>query len=279
MASRLEKNKKYQKQINKEKNKVISKKIIKVLLFLVIIILIFVFYIYFIGIRFINTKEYVIESNLIPESFHGFKIVHFSDLLYGNCIDKDNLNDINEEIELLNPDIVIFTGDIVGDDYKLQEEEINILIDFFKNIPCRIGKYAVKGERDNSTFDLIMNEGNFIVLENEVISIYNGTIEKIDLVGLNINSYQEVSTSNDFSIGLIHNYDLYDKYNINTNITLAGHNLGGEIRFFDKPLLGNSIYNNDRYDNVYISSGLGSPNHVRLMNHPSINVYRLYSKV
>ena len=57
--------------------------------------------------------------------------------------------------------------------------------------------------------------------------------------------------------------------------------LGGEIRLFNTPLLSNNNYMNNYYEEdnskIYISNGLGSIHHMRFMNHPSINVYRLIS--
>ena len=81
---------------------------------------------------------------------------------------------------------------------------------------------------------------------------------------------------------IINNYDDYNKYNLSSNIVLAGHNLGGEVRLFNLPLLGLDKHLNNYYEEnnskVYISNGLGSIHHLRLMNIPSMNVYRLYNK-
>lgn len=279
MTTREQKNKKVVSELKKEKALNISKKIFHLVSFISIILLLFFAYIYFIGVKFILTHEYVINDNKIPQSFEGVKILHFSDLLYGSTIHKQDLEKLQKEISLINPQIVIFTGNIVNPNYNLQEDEINYLQKFFKNLPYAIGKYAVMGEYDSSTANLILENSDFTILNNEIIPVYYHTKDFINIVGLN-NPTNELNIDNQlYTITLINNYDQYHQFNISSDLILAGHNLGGEIRLFNNPLLGNNKYNNAYYEEdnqtIYISNGLGSIHHLRFMNHPSINIYRL----
>ena len=281
MISRTQKNKDLNKEINYEKTINISKKIIKSILLIIIIFSLFFLYAYFIGISGIKTKEYVIKD-YIPNSFNGVKILHFSDILYGKTINNNDLTSLLTEIEKINPDITFFTGNIVNIDYSLNENDIKNIHDFMKNIPYKIGKFAIKGNLDTNNFDLIMDDTDFTILDNEVIDIYNGTKESINICGININNDGNINLDNDtFTINLINNYDVYSRYNIKSNIILAGNNLGGEIKLFGNPILTDNKYNKDYYEEnntkIFISNGLGSPHHMRFMNHPSINVYRLIS--
>ena len=282
MMTREEKNKGIVLEIKREEAIKTSKKILKVFGSILLLFSLFFLYMYFIGTKGLQTNEYVIQSDEIPESFHGVKILHFSDLLYGKTISKKELDKLLEEIKKVNPNITIFTGNVVDSEYELQENDIKEINAFLKNIPYTIGKYAVKGNLDNTSFDLIFEDTNFIILNNEILDIYHNTNEKINLVGININEKTTINSSDSYTIALIHNYDLYHEYNINANVVFAGHNLGGEIRFFNIPILGENKYNNRYYEEnnstIYISSGLGSISHLRLFNKPSINVYRLYSK-
>ena len=75
--------------------------------------------------------------------------------------------------------------------------------------------------------------------------------------------------------------------NVNYNLILAGHSLGGRIKI---PFIGGIIndkganqYNKDYYklknSDLYISSGIGSNIYpYRFLNSPSINLYRLRDK-
>ena len=283
MITRQEKNKKVVKELNHEKTIKVSKKMLKITFIIALLFIGLYLYMTFIGTSYIKTNEYIIKNSNIPSSFHGIKIVHLSDILYGSTIDKNDLDYLKKEITLLNPDIIVFTGDLIYNQHNINQEELNYLKDFFTNIKAKLGKFAVKGELDNNTFDLIMNETDFEVLDNNHKLIYNNDNEPITINGLNINNVNSVSNSNDnFTITLIHNFDYYDKYLVNSHLVLAGHNLNGEIYLpYLKGLLGNNIYNESYYEInktvIHISNGLGSPHKMRLFNHPSINVYRLYN--
>lgn len=277
MLSREEKNKELEKEIDHEKKINISKKIIKIF-FIVIISFTMIFsYMYFIGTKFIKTNDYIIKDN-IPSSFVGVKILHFSDLLYDSISEKE-ISNLKEEFQNINPDIVVFTGNLFNSDHITTNNDIKLLNDFFKNIPYKLGKYAIRGNLDTQNFDLIMDNTNFTILDNELDTIYNGSNEGIDIVGLNGQS-DTITTTDNYTITLINNYDLFSDYHINSNIVLSGNNLGGEIKLFTIPLISNNKYMNNYYREnnrkIYISNGIGSIHHLRFMNHPSINVYRLY---
>ena len=283
MITREEKNKEFVNEIKKEKAIKISKKIMHVLGIIFIILIAFVSYIYFVGIKGLKVNEYIIRNNEIPNSFHGVKILHFSDILYGSTISRDELDNLLEQIKVINPNIVVFTGNIISNNYKVSEDEINYLKTFFKSIPYSIGKYAVKGSNDAFSFNLIMENTGFNILDNEINKVYYRTKDFINIIGLNDSNMQVITKENDnYTITLINNYDKYYNYQVSTDLVLAGHNLGGEIRFLNKPLLGKNKYNNSYYEEnnsqIYISNGLGTIHHMRFMNHPSINVYRLYAK-
>ena len=280
MISRREKNKKYVEEIEKEKRIKVSKILFKILGIIILIFTLFFLYVYFLGPTGLETNEYVIKDSSIPSNFNGVKILHFSDLLYGSTISNDKMEKIIEEINLINPNIVFFTGNIISENYEISEDEITYLNNFFKNIPYTIGKYAVVGDMDSSTFDLVMENTGFVILNNELKEVYSGK-DKINVLGINTKEVKELKTNDIYTITLINNYDNYEKYNVTSNIVLAGYNLGGEIRLFNRPLIGTSKHLDNYYENgntiIYISNGLGTRHHMRFMNTPSLNVYRLYN--
>lgn len=282
MTSREEKNKKYVDEINKEKTVKVLKIGLKIFIVIILIFTLIFLYSYYIEPKKIETKEYLIKDANIPDEFNGIKILHFTDLLYGKVINEESLLKIAEEIKLINPDIVIFTGNIISKDYEIHENEIKLLNDFFSGISYTIGKYAVSGDIDTRNFKLIMENTSFIVLDNEILEIYNG-INKINLIGITYNENKEIKNDDtSYTITIINNFDDYSKYNLSSNLVFAGHNLGGVIKIFGLPIVGLDKHLNEYYEEnntkIYISNGLGSPQHLRLMNKPSMNVYRLYNK-
>ena len=114
-----------------------------------VLILIVVFLLFVVGwSRYISTRGFVVhehrvtKSNL-PTSFHGLKILHFSDLHYGRTIHDKEFEKIVNKINLIKPDIVFFTGDLIDKDIMLTEEIKNNVTTHLRNIEALYGKYAV----------------------------------------------------------------------------------------------------------------------------------------
>lgn len=256
----------------------------KVLIIILIIILGTLGYARYIEPNKLITKEYTIESKLLPQSFDGFKIVQFSDLYYkGN---KSMVTKLVKEINKSNADIVFFTGDLTYT--KPDEETAKYLISELSKIKATEYKYAILGDHDDTLTKDILEESGFIILNNSAEYLFNESEEPITIAGGDKLTQEilekDVSIESNFSICLIHKPDLYENIkNLNPTLVLAGHSLGGEINL---PLWGNlikkngaKIYNNEVYKNLYISYGIGTSKlGMRLFNKPSINLYRLNAK-
>ena len=93
----------------------------KIILTIIIIFIILVSYCTIIEPKIITINEYKIVTNTIPESFHGTKIVQFSDIHYGTTINKNQLKNIVNKINNLKPDIIVFTGDLLDNNIVLTE--------------------------------------------------------------------------------------------------------------------------------------------------------------
>lgn len=272
------------------------KKAINFLLIIILFLTLIIIYARYEGTRGLITKEYTLNTN-IEDSFNGLKIVHFSDLHYLRLINKETTKEIINEINLLKPDIVVFTGDLIDKDYKLTNDDINDLKKLLSSINSKYGKYSVLGNHDiyfEEEIKDIYLSSNFILLNNEYDIIYNSNNDKLLIGGVNINTDVSIITdyfndNNDinYKILLIHEPDYIDeiltKYN-NINLVLSGHSHNGQINipYIKKLFLptGSKKYYENYYkiDNtdLYISSGIGiSRFNFRLFNKPSINFYRI----
>lgn len=268
---------------------------LKIILILLIITILTTLYARYIGTIGLITKEYTIKDNEIPHSFDGLKIVHFSDLHYKRAINEEKVEKIIEEINLINPDIVVFTGDLIDKDIIPNEADYEFLIKSLDKIKAKYGKYSVLGNHDYNEKEEILKvfqKSGFKYLENEYDIIYKNN-EKLLIGGLGNVTYGEdfideiISNEEiNYQITLVHEPDVSDeiiKYT-NTNLILAGHSHNGQVRL---PIIGAIIkpsYAEKYYDehykidntNLYISSGIGvSTLNYRLFNHPSINFYRI----
>lgn len=272
-----------------EKNvKIKPRRMVKIL-FLVIIIL----FLLFLYARYINTsglvvKETAIIDEAMNEAYNGLKIVHFSDIHYGRTTDQDDMEKLVQSINELNPDILIFTGDLFDSD-NISDEDIKLMSDYLSELQARLFKFAVIGDYDQQyidTYHLIMNDSGFTILDNTSRLVYDNALEPINFVGLTSTSDIKSLYDNDyFTITIMHQPDMVQDLP-NSNIVFAGHSLGGQIKI---PFIGGIIkkdgartYLNDYYKvdgmQLYISNGIGTENFsFRLFNKPSITLYRLYN--
>ena len=277
MNSRLEKNKKITHEIDSEKRKKTTKIIVKIISIILVTIFSLLCFSMFIGAKYLVVKEYKITSNKLPSSFHGIKIVQFSDLLYPSFNEKD-LDNLKNKINELKPDIIVFTGNVKRLDYELTKNDISILSKFFNSLESSINKYAIYGTNDKNFLDIL--ENSFTILDNSESVVYNKEIDSIKIIGFNSNDVNtsKISEESNYSICLINDPDNYDKIKDKCDLTLAGNTLGGEIKIpFYKGILTNNKYYKDYYQeyNMYISNGIGNNYKVRLFNQPSISLYRL----
>ncbi len=273
----------------------------KMILFLILLIGLFYCYIHFIEPNLLTVKEYAIVDNQLPYSFHGLKIVHFSDVLYGSSQNEKKLEKIVAKINELNPDIVLYTGDLFNSGLYINEEAQNNLIEIFKKIQAKLKKYAVIGDNDSTDkihYIHILESAGFTILNNKNDALYYGGTEPLLFIGTNSlleNEYniEEALTNTEdissyYKIWLSHEPSILDQlenYSMKPNLIFAGHTLGGLIQFpFGYTLLnqeGTNGYTKDFYEKdqmkMYISSGLGTYRYpVRFLNEPSISFYRLY---
>ena len=220
--------------------------------------------------------EYKITDSSLPDSFHGVKIVQFSDIYYGNTVNSDYLSFIVSEINKLKPDIVVYTGDF--SDNQISQDEKKQIIDILSSINSTIGKYSISGDIDDiSLFDDIFKSSGFTILKNNSVDVYYKGNTPIVI------SNQDIS-SDFFNILLIHQPDVIDKFENKFNLVLSGHSLNGQINIpFIKNLFlhnGSKKYINGYYvangNPLYVSNGIGTTSFkYRLFNKPSVSLFRL----
>lgn len=271
------------------------KKILKIFITLLILIILLLLYSRFIGTIGLNTKEYTIKDNNISNDFDGIKIIHFSDIHYKRIITKDRIDKIINEINLINPDIVIFTGDLIDQDSNIEEDDITYLKEALSKINAKYGKYSVIGNHDYSidieVLRSIYKESNFNLLENSYDIIYGKNNNKLYIGGISTGAFSDTVLNkmnyNEecYKIIILHEPDYTDEIiSLNPNLILGGHSHNGQVnitylkkyfvptgskKYYDEHYLVNNI-------NLYISSGIGvSRYNFRLFNHPSINFYRI----
>jgi predicted MPP superfamily phosphohydrolase len=303
--TRKEINEEIHKEVEEEQSKEKRKKIIKILIKLIVLTLVittsFFWYTTYISTVKVNVREYRINDKKIPNSFNGAKIIQISDLHFGSTFSNKELDNVINLINERKPDLVFFTGDLIAKEYNLTNKQQEKLINQLKKINSSLGKYAIIGDEDLENVNTIYNQSDFTVLKNESEFIYKDKNEPILLVGISSSKKEqnidqaykyfteETHNSNIYTISLLHEADIVDKIleSYKTDLFLAGHSHNGTIRIpiINYPLIqkeGSKKYHQEYYQvkdsKLYISSGLGSENGIRLFCRPSINFFRLSNK-
>lgn len=290
------------------------RRMLKWFIILFIILIIVLLYSRFFATKGLNVKEYKVVNGNITDSYHGLKIVHFSDLHYGSTVHEKELNTLVEKVNELKPDIIVFTGDLFTEKKKYDKD---IIIAALSKLKAKLGKYYVFGNHDNPKEDYqeIMNNSGFQDLNDDYTLIYNESNQPILLSGISaclngsstdkknntdcdlglktakLDSYLADTKEEDkpiYSILLMHEPDHVDNLNLqNYNLVLSGHSHGGQVRlpFISKIVTpkGAKKYYDAHYTinntELYISSGIGNSGlNLRLFNHPSFNFYRITNK-
>ena len=150
--TREELNEDMQKEIMREERQAKIKKIIKIIfkytLVLIVILTAFFSYNTYVATKQIKVREYRIKNQKIPDSFNGTKIIQFSDLHLGTTMQIKDLNNLIKLINERKPDLVLFTGDLIDNNYKLESKEQESLIQKLKEVKTTLGKYAILGDED-----------------------------------------------------------------------------------------------------------------------------------
>jgi len=80
----------------------------------------------------------------LPPAFEGFRIVQISDIHAGSLDSKSGVTKGVDMINAQNPDIIVFTGDLVNS----SKDEVDAYIDVFAQLKARYGKFSVLGNHD-----------------------------------------------------------------------------------------------------------------------------------
>ena len=85
---------------------------IKIIICIISIIILTILYSRFISTKGLVVKEYKIVNDKITYEYHGLKIMHISDIHYASTVYEKELENLVNEVNVLKPDIIVFTGDL-----------------------------------------------------------------------------------------------------------------------------------------------------------------------
>jgi predicted MPP superfamily phosphohydrolase len=91
-----------------------------------------------------KVEEIPLQFSTLPEAFKGLKIVHISDIHSGSFTDRKSVEKGIEKILSLQPDLILFTGDLVND----HADEMTNYKDLFARLKAPMGVFSTLGNHD-----------------------------------------------------------------------------------------------------------------------------------
>jgi predicted MPP superfamily phosphohydrolase len=91
-----------------------------------------------------KVEEIALQFHNLPEAFRGLKIVHISDIHSGSFTDRKSVEKGVEKILSLQPDLILFTGDLVND----HADEMADYADVFGRLKAPMGVFSTLGNHD-----------------------------------------------------------------------------------------------------------------------------------
>lgn len=257
-----------------------------------------------------------IHFSTLPLSFNGLRLVHISDIHSGSFTDKQSVEKGVKMIMDLEPDLIVFTGDLVNN----LAEEMKDYVDVFGQLKAPMGVYSVLGNHDygdyvrwetpaekRANLQALINthaKMGWRLLMNEHVALEKDG-EKIALLGIenwsakgnfprygDLSKAYEGSAAYPFKILLSHDPShwkaqiLKDYKDI--DLTLSGHTHGMQFGFEIPGIRWSPVqyvynewaglyHNKERH--LYVNRGfgfLGYPGRVGIL--PEITMLELFSK-
>ena len=180
-----------------------------------------------------------VKINDLPFTFHNYRIINLTDIHLGQWISPEYLNGVTDYVNSLNPDMITLTGDYVS--YILEGYEDDLL-DSFKKLKAKDGKFAVLGNHDHwagaDEIREILKQSDIVDLSNDVYTLEKKG-EKLNISGVDsltvvadyFDKVLEKLPNDGASILLVHEPD-FAEISSKTNrfdLQMSGHSHGGQL--------------------------------------------------
>ncbi|MFC0425545.1 metallophosphoesterase [Chryseobacterium scophthalmum] len=248
----------------------------------------------------------------LPKSFKGYKIIQISDVHSGSFSDPSKLQHAIDLINEQDPDLVLFTGDMVNN----VADEFKPFIPLFSKIKAKDGKFAVLGNHDygdyvkwnskdeqnknletlidyqrQAGFDMLRNENRIIEKNGEniyILGVENWGLKPFPQYG-DIDKALENVPQSATKILMSHDPTHFDyvvkKHPKDIHLTLSGHTHGMQFGLDLKNIKWSPVqYRYPKWADLYESEGkmlyvnrgfgvLGYPGRVGVL--PEITLFEL----
>lgn len=116
----------------------------------------------------VTTKRIPLE---LGKARLGIRVLQISDLHYSRSLKTSLLERILNKVKFLNPDLIVFTGDLINRSYL---EDKHRLTCFLKKLKAPLGCFAILGNHDYSEPVTIDQSGIYTLLRKETHPLLKG---------------------------------------------------------------------------------------------------------
>ena len=230
-----------------------------------------------------KVRKVKVKIKNLPNSFKGYKIIQISDVHSGSFSDPSKLQHAIDLINEQNPDLVLFTGDMVNN----VSEEFKPFIPLFSKIKAKDGKFSVLGNHDygdyvkwdspeakktnldtlidyekQAGFEVLMNENRTIDRNGEklyILGVENWGLKPFPQFG-KIDKALENIPQNAAKILMSHDPTHFDyvvkKHPADISLTLSGHTHGMQFGLDLKNIKWSPVqYKYPKWADLYESEG------------------------
>lgn len=207
-----------------------------------------------------------LEYGTLPSGLDGLSVVQISDIHSGVFMLENNMREIFEIANGLDPDIVIITGDFVDN----SDSQIEPLYKALGSLKSRYGIYGCLGNHDHIA---TVKKVNSALVQRSIKMLNNSHVsipiagEQLSIVGIddaggggrdfsNLTKALEGCEPHAFKILLSHRPHIFDQSKLlNIDLTLSGHTHGGQVGLETGWLNLNPVYLVHKYAKGLYSDG------------------------
>ena len=272
------------------------KSILRFIFFIILLVIGVFCYARYIEPNMLKEVDVTVTSPTLPSEAYDLKIAVFGDTQFGDYYNMEDFERILNALEDEEPDVVVFTGDLI-DYYDIYTGDVSEISEAFAKIEAHYGKFAIFGNHDYGggaeyKYKSIMEAGGFTVLKNEYFAIDERKIAIIGIDDVLIGYGDPIIASwgrpDYYNIILAHEPDLVDEVLVyNSDLMISGHTHGRQIniKFFDDYILppygkkyihGLFQFDNERQTQLYVNAGVGmSTLPYRFLSPPELTLITL----
>ncbi|MGL4819720.1 MAG: metallophosphoesterase [Bacilli bacterium] len=232
--------------------------------------------------RYVEPNLLTVRNYTWNEPTHTITVAQITDTHVGEWYAAGQLQQLVERVNELEPDIIVFTGDLF--DVGIPSVEcVTEVVGALQKLRAPYGKFAVYGNRDYGGgmirhYEAILESSDFTLLVNEGVTIQKGE-RQLNLFGfddaiwgeIDVEAYANFQRKDGTHLTLLHEPDAVEQITFTRpTLVLSGHSHGGQLSL---PVVG-ALYKTKLAER-YVSGQYNLPNDSVLSVHTGIGNTKL----